>query len=265
MEISAMLNTHIEGSVLLVEDNVRISLEMAQMMGAAGLLVRCAMDAHEMRELMAISIPDVVLLDLNLPGEDGISICRWLRSVYPDIGIVMLTARVMSSERSEGYLAGADVYLTKPTRAEELLAVLRNFLRRLKTHADVGSASVVGSWVLHVADMRLESPEADHLRLNLKETLVLKRLSESSEAVSYQSLLDGILHHGELLAIDKVQLEVVISRLRTKLASLNDTSIEIKTAHKVGYQLSLPLIVRSKTKEKPGVSQGSSLAAGSSN
>jgi two-component system OmpR family response regulator len=265
MDIAALLNTHIEGSVLLVEDNVRISQEMAQMMRAAGLSVHCAMDAQEMRELIANSIPDIVLLDLNLPGEDGISICRWLRSVYPDIGIVMLTARVMGSERSEGYLAGADVYLTKPTRAEELLAVLHNFLRRIKTQAAVGSPNVGGCWVLHVADMRLESPEADHLRLNLKETLILKRLSESSGAVSYQSLLDGIMHQGELLPVDKVQLEVVMSRLRTKLSSLTKSSIEIKTVHKVGYQLSTPLVVRSKAKYKSGVAQGSSLTTGSSN
>ena len=230
----------------MVEDNVRISQEMAQLMEAAGLSTRCAMDADEMRELIAISVPDIVLLDLNLPGEDGISICKWLRSVYPTIGIVMLTARVMGSERTQGYLAGADIYLTKPTRAEELLAVLGNFLLRLGSKNAGTRASDTSSWVLYVPEMRLESPGQDQLRLNLKETLILKRLSESAEAVGYESLSDIIMQEGGWGALQKTRLEVIVSRLRTKLESMCHSSLEITTVHKMGFKLSLPLAIRSK-------------------
>lgn len=234
------------GSVLLVEDNVRISLEMAQMMNSAGLSTRCAMDADELRALIAISVPDLVLLDLNLPGEDGISICKWLRQVYPRIGIVILTARVMGCERTQGYLSGADVYLSKPTRAEELLAVLRNLLFRLHTTDAVPPSSYGNNWVLHENDMRLESPEQDQLRLNRKETLILKRLSESHDAVDYQSLIEIIALKDGDLAIEKTRLEVIVSRLRAKLESLDSAGIEIKTVHKTGFRLSHPLVIRTK-------------------
>jgi len=241
------------GSILVVEDNLRISQEMAQMMEAAGLTTRCAMDADEMRALIAMSVPDVVLLDLNLPGEDGISICKWLRAVYPTIGIVMLTARVMGSERTLGYLAGADIYLTKPTRADELLAVLRNLLLRLRTQNTAPLKSPSSAWVLYMTEMRLESPDQDQLRLNLKEALLLKCLSESAEAVDYQSLIDRIAHQDGGNVIEKTRLEVIVSRLRTKLASLCHASIEIKTVHKIGFQLSLPLVIKSKARRPLGM------------
>jgi DNA-binding response OmpR family regulator len=248
VENSALMQFPQGGSVLLVEDNVRISQEMAQMMNAAGLSTRCAMDADELRALIAVSVPDLVLLDLNLPGEDGISICKWLRKVYPRIGIVILTARVMGCERSQGYLSGADIYLTKPTRAEELLAVLRNLLIRLRAPDAMPSARHGNTWVLHETEMRLESPEQDQLRLNLKETLILKRLSESQEAVDYQSLIESIALNGGDVVIEKNRLEVIVSRLRAKLESLDNAGIEIKTVHKTGFLLSHPLVIRTKEK-----------------
>ena len=237
-------------SILLVEDNVRISHEMAQILTAAGMHTRCATDADEMRKYIAQHTPHVVLLDLNLPGEDGISLCKWLRRVHPSIGIVMLTARVMGSDRTLGYQAGADVYLTKPTRPEEILAVLFNYLRRTPVQASAQNLIATEQWVLHVADMRLESPVQDSLRLNLKETLILKTLAESLDPISYQSLLDIFLSAGDASVTDKNQLDVIVSRLRSKLASLQKADLEIATVHKVGYRLSLPLVVKSKGKLK---------------
>ena len=118
------------GSVMLVEDNMRVSEELSLVLESFGYTTKCAYDGQHMRSLLTTYTPDIVILDLNLPNEDGISLCKWLRSIYPSLGIVMLTARVMGSERTEGYQAGADVYLTKPTRPEEILAVVRNIIRR---------------------------------------------------------------------------------------------------------------------------------------
>ena len=107
------------GTVLLVEDNLRVSDELSLVLTTAGYTTRCAYDGEHMRALLAMMTPDLVMLDLNLPSEDGISLCKWLRDIHPFMGIVMLTARVMGSERTEGYQAGADVYLTKPTRPKK--------------------------------------------------------------------------------------------------------------------------------------------------
>lgn len=89
-------------SVLLVEDNLRVSDELGLVLETGGYNTGCAYDGEHMRSLLAFYTPNIVILDLNLPGEDGISLCKWLRDVYPNMGIVMLTARVMGSDRTEG-------------------------------------------------------------------------------------------------------------------------------------------------------------------
>ena len=104
------------GEIMVVDDNLRLSHELSLVLEAAGWSVRCADDGESLRAQVAQKVPAIVVLDLNLPGEDGISLCEWLRRTYPQIGIVMLTARVMGVDRTEGYVAGADIYLTKPTR-----------------------------------------------------------------------------------------------------------------------------------------------------
>jgi len=190
LEASDTLNTPSLGSVLLVEDNLRVSDELSLVLTAAGYATRCAYDGEHMRALLSITTPDVVMLDLNLPSEDGISLCKWLRDVHPFMGIVMLTARVMGSERTEGYQAGADVYLTKPTRPEEILAVIRNLMRRHDRH---GAGPLVAShaWTVHQKSMSLSAPDADVLSLTPKETIALITLAQSSSHCTYEELIDN--------------------------------------------------------------------------
>ena len=232
-------------SVLLVEDNLRVSNELALVLETGGYNTRCAYDGEHMRSLLAVYIPNVVILDLNLPSEDGISLCKWLRGVYPNIGIVMLTARVMGSDRTEGYKAGADVYLTKPTRPEEILAVIRNLLRR-----NVRSSSTKkiepSCWSLYIKSMYLTSPESDVLSLTPKETVALKTLAQSLSHCTYEDLIDKLGGETSQSSFDKARLEVLISRLRTKLFNFKEQSIEIKTIHRTGYRLTKALVVRER-------------------
>jgi len=231
------------GSVLIVEDNQRISEECALVLQGAGFDVRCALDGAEMRELIGKSVPDITLLDLNLPDEDGISLCKWLRGIYGQMGIVMLTARVMGSDRTSGYEAGADVYLTKPTRPAELLAVMRNLAKRARA-SDVSAKPADSTWTLNVASMHLIGPNQEVLSLTPKEVKVLRTLAQSMEPQTYQELLDQV-QAGEAVVQDKAKLEVLMSRLRLKLARLNNKDFEIKTVHGTGYQLLTPVQVSS--------------------
>jgi len=232
-------------SVLLVEDNLRVSNELALVLESGGYNIRCAYDGEHMRSLLAVYIPNVVILDLNLPSEDGISLCKWLRGVYPNIGIVMLTARVMGSDRTEGYTAGADVYLTKPTRPEEILAVIRNLLRR-----NVRSSSTKkikpSCWSLHIKSMYLTSPESDVLSLTPKETVALKTLAQSLSHCTYEDLIDKLGGETSQSSFDKARLEVLISRLRSKLFNFKEQAFEIKTIHGTGYRLSTAIVVRER-------------------
>ena len=228
------------GSVLLVEDNLRVSDELSLVLQSAGYATRCAYDGEHMRALMAIHTPNIVMLDLNLPSEDGISLCKWLRQVYPNLGIVMLTARVMGSERTEGYQAGADVYLTKPTRPDEILAVIRNLLRRSERNGSVASAEPA-CWSLNLKSLYITAPDADVLSLTPKEAIVLTALAQSTTHCTYLELIDKLGGESRRTSFDKVRLEVLISRLRSKLFNFKVHEFEIKTVHGSGYRLSTPL------------------------
>ena len=243
LDTSDTLNTPSLGSVLLVEDNLRVSDELSLVLTTAGYATRCAYDGEHMRALLSITTPDVVMLDLNLPSEDGISLCKWLRDIHPFMGIVMLTARVMGSERTEGYQAGADVYLTKPTRPEEILAVIRNLMRRHDRHASL-LPSVLQGWTVHQKSMSLSAPDADVLSLTPKETIALISLAQTSTHCTYDELIDKLSGDGQRTTFDKVRLEVLISRLRSKLFKFKAQAMEIKTVHGAGYRLSTPLKVK---------------------
>jgi len=243
LEINDNLITAPMGSVLLVEDNLRVSDELSLVLTAAGYATRCAYDGEHMRALLTITTPDVVMLDLNLPNEDGISLCKWLRDLHPFMGIVMLTARVMGSERTEGYQAGADVYLTKPTRPEEILAVIRNLMRRHDRHGSPLPNATLG-WTVHQKSMSLSAPDADVLSLTPKETIALINLAQTPTHCTYNELIEKLSGEEQRTSFDKVRLEVLISRLRSKLFKFKAQAFEIKTVHGAGYRLSTPLKVK---------------------
>jgi DNA-binding response OmpR family regulator len=234
-----------KGLVLIVEDNQRINEEMCLLLTNAGWRVRSAYDALEFRREVSKEEPMIALLDLNLPGEDGISLCKWLRSISPAVGIVLLTARVMGSERTQGYLAGADIYLTKPTRPEELLAVLQNLSRRTMPNGNEAISMQLGNpWTLNVKSMHLLSPQRDVLSLTPSECKLLMQLSLTPDWCTHEEIIDALFSGGLNDKSDKAKLEVLVSRLRSKLQRIIDLDFQIKTVHGKGYQLTQALKLR---------------------
>lgn len=234
------------GELVVVDDNLRLSEELSLVLQAAGWSVRCADDSESLRACIAQQVPDIVVLDLNLPGEDGISLCKWLRITYPRIGIVMLTARVMGIERTEGYVAGADIYLTKPTRAEELIAVVHNLRRRSQFCAPADAPSPDQPWTLHTKNQRLLAPNLDMLSLTPSECMLLETLASVSGLCSYELLTEKLGHTGLNDKQAKARLEVIVSRLRSKLGKFSNDRLEIKTDHGIGYGLTRPLAIKSQ-------------------
>ena len=232
------------GDLIVVDDNLRLSVELALVLEAGGWTVRCADDGETLRAHIAQREPAIVVLDLNLPGEDGISLCQWLRRTYPRMGIVLLTARVMGADRTQGYVAGADIYLTKPTRSEELLAVVRNLWRRSQLSAPSAEQALEQPWSLHVKALRLLSPQMDMLSLTPSECVLLQTLASASGACTYSQLTDRMGNAGLNDTVDKSRLEVLVSRLRKKLATFRAQGLEIKTAHGTGYLLTRPLTIK---------------------
>lgn len=223
-------------SIIVVEDHDALREVTAGFLAELGYEVREAPDAETLDELMAQWPADVVVLDVNLPGEDGYSVCGRLRAARPALGIVMLTARTAGPDRVVGYEQGADVYLAKPTANEELAAAIHSLARRLKPGPDA-------------ADLRL-----DEARCEIQGPGGVVALTES-EAVALRALAlapGRQLEHWQLmealgLSADtegKAALEVRMVRLRRKLGQAGVPEAALQAVRRVGYRLQVRVVLQ---------------------
>ena len=225
-------------SILLVEDNTSLRQELSDFLRDEGFKVTSASDGVEMNFALEQFVPNIVILDLNLPGEDGMSIAKRLRSALPDIGLIMLTARIRSSDRNEGYASGADVYLTKPTVPEELVHVVRNLNRRLKPTEDNSQ------WILDTEKYLLSQPNGDSVSLTGLETLLVKELVLHGKFISHDDLIYYLGDPDESEEFNKSRMEVLISRFRKKISAFYNSENLIKVIRGKGYQLLIPVTLK---------------------
>ena len=224
-------------SVILVEDNISLREALEHHLVDAGFLIRGVEDGQELNQELAISRPDVIVLDLNLPDEDGISISKRVRLAYPTIGIVMLTARVRSIDRLEGYDSGADVYLTKPVNPSELTTVLQNLCRRISPQVDNQS------WSLHLASLQLVSPAKEVIKLTVSEAKLVQELALSGELLSMSRLIEVFGDIDLPEPTNKLRIEQVVSRVRRKMDVLLGGQPSIKAVTRLGYKLFVPVVI----------------------
>ena len=224
-------------SVILVEDNISLREALEHHLVDAGFSIRGVGDGQELNQELAISRPDVIVLDLNLPDEDGISISKRVRLAYPTIGIVMLTARVRSIDRHEGYDSGADVYLTKPVNPSELTTVLQNLCRRISPLVDNQS------WSLHLASLQLVSPAKEVIKLTVSEVKLVQELALSGELLSMSRLIEVFGDIDLPEPTNKLRIEQVVSRVRRKMDVLLGGQPSIKAVTRLGYKLFVPVVI----------------------
>jgi DNA-binding response OmpR family regulator len=124
-------------NILVVEDHDDLREATVTALDSLGYAAHGADCAETMDEMLSDLSPDVLLLDLNLPGEDGLSIARRLRGALPNMGIIMVTARNQGRDITNGYDSGADIYVTKPTSPEELHAAIQALARRMQPQANL--------------------------------------------------------------------------------------------------------------------------------
>ncbi len=227
-----------EPSLILVEDNETLRDELALYLRDEGFAVRGVDCGEELDAILCTQATDILILDLNLPDEDGLGITRRIRASMPDLGIVILSARVRGIDRLEGYAAGADVYLTKPTRPEELTAVVRNLFGRLKPKVPTAQ------WQLDIAGAALHCPDGNFVKLTGNETLLLREMALSGPYANHGKLLSMFGDDDQSEKINKARIEVLISRLRQKLAPHVGTDTPITALRGRGYQLGFTMTVR---------------------
>nr|WP_205886458.1 response regulator [Pseudomonas otitidis] len=223
---------------LLVDDDVPIRDLLCDYLARFNIEAVGVADGQAMRETLAAEPFDVVVLDLMLPGEDGLSLCRWLRS-ESDIPILMLTARCEPTDRIIGLELGADDYMAKPFEPRELVARIQTILRRVRDdreglRADQRASIRFDAWRLNGVLRQLHSPEGLVVPLsNAEFRLLWVFLERPRRVLSREQLLDAA--RGRSIEAFDRSIDLLVSRLRQKLGDDPKSPRLIKTVRGEGY------------------------------
>lgn len=215
--------------VLVVEDHADLREEIVSYLQARGMTVRAADTGRAMDDAMAVRCPDVVLLDLGLPEEDGVSIARRLAG-DPRSGIIVITARGRVEDRILGLNAGADFYLVKPLDMRELEAAIASVMRRRGAPAEPAQV-----WRLEATRWRLIAPDGAAVTLSEAEVRLLTPFFETPDAiVDRQTLADR-------LEIDARGIDLLVHRLRRKVEADAGKILPLRTLRFRGYAFAAPV------------------------
>jgi two-component system, OmpR family, response regulator len=236
-----MLATTLNSShVLALDDDPSVRQFVADYLGANELRVTAVSSGRELDDVMSREAADLLLLDLRLPGEDGLQIARRLRE-RSSIPILMLTGRTEEADRVMGLEVGADDYLTKPFSPRELLARVRALLRRARAQTTVADAIArvrayrFGPWELNVGLRKLKSNDGRSVELTNGEfSLLAAFVSQPQRVLTREQLLDmSRLHNAEVY--DRT-IDVQILRLRRKVEPDASQPRFIRTERGAGYR-----------------------------
>ena len=232
--------------ILVVDDNREIRTLLTRFLGGHGYRVSAAKDGAEMMRMFEAGRIDLIILDVMLPGEDGLNLCRRVRagSATP---IIMLTAVGDETDRIVGLEMGADDYLSKPFNPRELLARIKAVLRRAggpgapvsagETTSGGGRILAFEGWRLDLARRELHSPEGVLTQLSAGEFDLLVAFAEHPQRVlTRDQLLD--LARGRVAAPFDRSIDVQVSRLRRKMEADPAEPVLIKTVRGGGYLFS---------------------------
>jgi two-component system OmpR family response regulator len=226
--------------ILLVDDERDIRDPLAAYLGKNGLRVTRAANAAEARQHLAAHAIDLVLLDIMMPGEDGLSLAGFVRATT-GIPIILLTAKTEETDRIVGLELGADDYVSKPFSPRELLARIKAVLRRSDgsghaVHAPDAEAYAFGPWVLRTGERELVGGDGVAVPLSTGEyNLLLAFVTHPRRVLSRDQLLD--LSQGRELAAFERSIDNHISRLRRKVEEDASDPKLIKTVWGGGYTL----------------------------
>ncbi|AKJ31851.1 response regulator [Caldimonas brevitalea] len=227
--------------LLLVDDDRQLLALLRDYLQAAGYRVSLAAHASEMRRVLADHRIDLVVLDVMLPGDDGLALCRELRArSAPQVPILMLTARAEETDRVVGLEMGADDYLTKPFGTRELLARIRSVLRRARmlppNLQPVRQARQLqfGDWRLDTTSRQLVDAQGALVPLTGGEYRLLRVLLEHPQRVLSRDQLLNLTQGRDADPYDR-SIDLLISRLRQRLRDGAREARYIKTVRNEGY------------------------------
>jgi len=225
--------------VLAIDDDPSIRQMIADYLADNDMQVTAVGSGREIADIMERHTIDLLILDLKLPGEDGMRIARHLRA-ESDVPIIMLTGRKDEADRVMGLELGADDYLTKPFSPRELLARIRALLRRSRAHETIADglsrirAYRFAGWELNVRLRRLRSPQGEIIpTTNSEFNLLVAFLAAPQRVLSREQLLElSRLHDDEVY--DR-SVDVQVGRLRRKIEAKGTQTQLIRTERGAGY------------------------------
>ena len=224
-------------SLVLVEDNEALREELENYLSDEGFDVRGVDSGENLNHALLERAADILILDLNMAEEDGLSICKRIRKSMPAVGILILTARVMSSDKLAGYQSGADIYMTKPARPAELAAAIRNLYARLSPRQRSND------WILDTKLLNIRYLEQVTIPITIAESKLLKILAMSHDDVALSDIQNCLSEDSLEPAKFKLRLEVLISRLRAKIEVHAKDFNPIKSVRGRGYKLCIAMEV----------------------
>ncbi len=229
-------------NICLVEDNDALREMLVKVLSGEGFGITGVADAEAMDLARPKQHFDAYIIDIELPGEDGLSITQRLKAVDPDAFVVMMTARSGLQDKVVGYEVGADVYLPKPFESAELMAVLRSMDKRLSARHKRGDGPT--DFQLLTSRFAICHPQKGvELALTATQWRILKALIEApNRQLAYWQLLD--LLGKPVNTQSKRALEVHMTHLRSKIRQLGGPKFPIQSIRGEGYHLSMDWTVQ---------------------
>jgi len=239
------MDTQITPDVLVVDDESDIREMLTDYLTTHGLQIAVAADAAQAREIFEVQPPRTAILDINMPGEDGLSLARWIREHHRGVGIVMLTTAAEAVDRVVGLEVGADDYIPKPFDLRELLARVRALLRRLSESSGTPSTDSsdtqrfrIGSLTLDIDERRLTSAQGQDVALTAAEFDLLELFARHPNRPLNRDQIMEQAHNRGWEVFDR-SIDLRIMRLRRKIEANPNKPELLKTVRGVGYVLSL--------------------------
>jgi two-component system response regulator BaeR len=221
-------------AIMIVEDEPKLALLLSDYLRKAGYQTTMIADGREVVPAARAAMPDLILLDLMLPGRDGVEICRELRS-FSQVPIVMVTARVEEIDRLLGLEVGADDYICKPFSPREVVARVHAILRRAGQWKEItGGADIL----VIDEEQHLASFNGHNLDLTPVEFRLLKTLHDNKGRVYSRDQLMNNLYHDYRVVTDRT-VDSHIKNLRRKLDHVSPEHEMIRSIYGVGYKFEL--------------------------
>lgn len=222
-------------TVLIVDDDFRARQTLRTTLGALSFSVQEAMDGEEAIEIVERSCPELILLDINLPGMSGVETCRAIRRISASVGIIMLTVRDSQKDKIEALDAGADDYVGKPFSVGELGARMRAFFRRSHVAAPMGASTITAGTIELDVSERTVRKDGQSIHLTPKEFDLLHLLvSRAGKPVPHSELLKTVW--GFRYGSEVEYLRTFMNQLRKKIEDDPARPRYLLTQPFVGYR-----------------------------